>query len=206
MKKENDSWATIPWRKSSKRESCYGDRVYGFAVLYMCVCVLFCVYGFAGCIMLYMCVLFCVYGFAGAPRAPPGPPSCFVMLGEHKAGRIKAGRIQRAALSLQNQKYWCFVFWYDPVYMPLIMALLFCICVRVCVCVCVDVIVMFACCGLCCCLSLVDHMFVFMSCSARAWVLGRRRSTVDFRNFIVFFGAETLAHWNPTSCQTNIHN
>ena len=25
--------------------------------------------------------------------------------------------------------------------------------------------------------------------------------TVDFRNFIVFFGAETLAHWNPTSCQ-----
>ena len=25
--------------------------------------------------------------------------------------------------------------------------------------------------------------------------------TVDFRNFIVFFWAETLAHWNPTSCQ-----
>ena len=27
-------------------------------------------------------------------------------------------------------------------------------------------------------------------------------STVDFRNFIVFFWAENLAHWNPTSCQT----
>ena len=24
---------------------------------------------------------------------------------------------------------------------------------------------------------------------------------VDFRNFIVFSWAETLAHWNPTSCQ-----
>ena len=30
--------------------------------------------------------------------------------------------------------------------------------------------------------------------------------TVDFRSFIVFFGVETLAHWNPTSCQKNIHN
>ena len=30
--------------------------------------------------------------------------------------------------------------------------------------------------------------------------------TVDFRNFIVFVWAETLAHWNPTSCQKNIHN
>ena len=30
--------------------------------------------------------------------------------------------------------------------------------------------------------------------------------TVDFRNFIVFFWAETLAHWNPISCQKNIHN
>ena len=29
---------------------------------------------------------------------------------------------------------------------------------------------------------------------------------VDFRNFIVFFWSETLAHWNPTSCQQNIHN
>ena len=29
---------------------------------------------------------------------------------------------------------------------------------------------------------------------------------VDFRNFIVFLWAETLAHWNPTSCQKNIHN
>ena len=28
-----------------------------------------------------------------------------------------------------------------------------------------------------------------------------RRCTIDFRNFIVFFWAETLAHWNPTSCQ-----
>ena len=26
--------------------------------------------------------------------------------------------------------------------------------------------------------------------------------TVDFRNLIVFWGAETLSHWNPTSCQT----
>ena len=26
-------------------------------------------------------------------------------------------------------------------------------------------------------------------------------STVDFRNLIVLFWAETLAHWNPTSCQ-----
>ena len=26
-------------------------------------------------------------------------------------------------------------------------------------------------------------------------------NTVDFRNFIVFFVAETLAHWNPTPCQ-----
>ena len=29
----------------------------------------------------------------------------------------------------------------------------------------------------------------------------RTSATVDFRNFIAFFGAETLAHWNPTSCQ-----
>ena len=29
--------------------------------------------------------------------------------------------------------------------------------------------------------------------------------TVDFRNFIVFLWAETLAHWNPTSRQKNIH-
>ena len=28
-----------------------------------------------------------------------------------------------------------------------------------------------------------------------------KTSTVDFRNFIVLFWAETLAHWNPTSCQ-----
>ena len=27
------------------------------------------------------------------------------------------------------------------------------------------------------------------------------QTAVDFRNFIVFFRAETLAHWNPTSCQ-----
>ena len=31
-------------------------------------------------------------------------------------------------------------------------------------------------------------------------------NTVDFRNLILFFWAETLAHWNPTSCQKNIHN
>ena len=30
-------------------------------------------------------------------------------------------------------------------------------------------------------------------------------ATVDFRNFIVLFWAETLARWNPTSCQKNIH-
>ena len=36
---------------------------------------------------------------------------------------------------------------------------------------------------------------------------GSVRGTVDFRNFIVFCWAETLAHWNPTSCQKkSIHN
>ena len=30
--------------------------------------------------------------------------------------------------------------------------------------------------------------------------------TVNFRNFIVFFWAETLAHWNPTSRQKDLHN
>ena len=40
----------------------------------------------------------------------------------------------------------------------------------------------------------------------RARTRSRPSRTVDFRNFIVFFRAETLAHWNPTSCQTNIHN
>ena len=29
----------------------------------------------------------------------------------------------------------------------------------------------------------------------------KSNNTVDFRNFIVLFWAETLAHWNPTSCQ-----
>ena len=31
-------------------------------------------------------------------------------LGEHKPGRIKPGRIKRAAVSLQNQKYYIFLF------------------------------------------------------------------------------------------------
>ena len=44
------------------------------------------------------------------------------LLGEHKLGRIKPGRIKRAALSLQNQNYHIVVFWYDPVYMPLCLA------------------------------------------------------------------------------------
>ena len=37
----------------------------------------------------------------------------------HKPGRIKSGRIKRAALSLRNQNNYMFAFWCDPVRMPL---------------------------------------------------------------------------------------
>ena len=43
-------------------------------------------------------------------------------------------------------------------------------------------------------------------CTASRDVVSCHAIAVDFRNFIVFFRTETLAHWNPTSCQTNIHN
>ena len=44
--------------------------------------------------------------------------------------------------------------------------------------------------------------FDFISITIWIYVPG----TVGFRNFIVFSWAETLAHWNPTSCQKSIHN
>ena len=64
------------------------------------------------------------------------------------------------------------------------------------------------------CVCLIFCIFVYYDCvcvwyylvvppSAPFWLITRstHRLTVDFRNFIVLFWAETLAHWNPTSCQ-----
>ena len=74
----------------------------------------------------YIYIYICTYS---QPYHPPSqllqqaPEAVDVVLawclGEHKPGRIKPGCIKRATLSLQNQDYYIFVFWYDPVYMPL---------------------------------------------------------------------------------------
>ena len=52
--------------------------------------------------------------------------------------------------------------------------------------------------------SLIDWFVYLYIVRSADWA--RRRKTVDFRNVIVFFWAETLAHWNPTSCRKTIRN
>ena len=61
-------------------------------------------------------------------------------------------------------------------------------------------------------ITIVIIISIYVSAAQKPQLIERgsapaeRALTVDFRNFIVFFWAETLAHWNPTSRQKNIHN
>ena len=54
-----------------------------------------------------------------------------------------------------------------------------------------------------CIIPRIITMIIITCRVARTIIIRNPRHTVDFGHFIVFFWAETLAHWNPTSCQTN---
>ena len=96
-----------------------------------------------------------------------------------------------------------------------------CICVYVCMCICVYVymcICVYV--YMCICvpplylwyyllstlllvvpLGIADDIIKYYCAAAAAAATAAAAAAVDFRNFFVFFWAETLAHWNPTSCQ-----
>ena len=71
------------------------------------------------CIYIYItCEIICIYIYIERERERERERDLFLgdacFFGEHKPGRIKPGRIKRAAPSLQNQDYYMFCFLIRP--------------------------------------------------------------------------------------------